>query len=107
MYWLPDSNSSAPVTIFGAFFSLRSPAWLFDPFWFQKSTRGIRHASHDLQFGHFEKVTPGKIPRFFARRDFFAGLGISFRVMTFENGVIICSEPHVRSKGSEMDPPTY
>jgi hypothetical protein len=30
-----------------------------------------------------------------------------FGVMTSENGVIICSEPDVRSKGSEMDSPTY
>jgi hypothetical protein len=33
-----------------------------------------------------------------------AGLGKMFSVMTYKNGVIICSESDVRSKGSEMDP---
>jgi hypothetical protein len=46
----------------------------------------------------FEKVTPSKIQ---------AGIKNPFGPMTFENGVIIRSERHVRSKKSEMDPATY
>ena len=60
-----------------------------------------------LQFGHFETAKPGEILDFLLGKSFFAGLGISFGVVTSGNGVIICSEPLVRSKGSGMDPPTH
>src|SRR4029077_17771696 len=62
-----------------------------------------------LQFGHFETIKPGEILDFRKAKVFcfFAGLGISFGVVTSRNGVIIYSEPYVRSKGSGMDSPTY
>ena len=59
-----------------------------------------------LQFGHLEKVAPGNFHDFFCSR-FFAGLINPFGVMTAEDGVIIRSEPSVRSRGSGLDPPTH
>ena len=52
-------------------------------------------------------IAHSRNPRFFAVLKFFADLENRLGVVTFGNGVTLCSGPRVGSKESGTDPPTH